>query len=193
MALRKLKGTGKLWKYIKYFFGLIHLKISIIESTPCRAVGRANRGGRSLGIPIRAANDDGLATDIMTSEAEVGGAERAVSFEEIANVACDANVEANVVARDAADVVSEQTNAGVELRKSDSLCLNFAHLFRDDPLSHLLDDKETLLDDFYGFRVADEFLVLFDHSLFRDGANEIIHAIEVVEAGKRGKSTPVIK
>lgn len=61
------------------------------------------------------------------------------------------------------------------------------------PLSHLLDDKETLLNDFYGFRVADEFLVLFDHGLFRDGANEIIHAIEVVEAGKRGESTPIIK
>lgn len=134
MALRKLKGMSKLWKYLKYFFGSIHLEISSIKSTPRRAVGRANRGGRSLGIPIRAANDDGLATDIMTSEAEVGGAERAVSFEEIADVACDANVEANVVARDAADVVSEQTNASMELRESDGLCLNFAHLFRDDPV-----------------------------------------------------------
>jgi len=108
-------------------------------------------------------------------------------------VAGDTAVEANVVARGAAQVTAEGTEAGVELLEDDGLGLNLTDLLGYDPLGHLLENEEALLDDHNRLAVADDFLLILDNSLAGEMANEVVRAVEVVESIEGGDSTVVIE
>jgi len=105
----------------------------------------------------------------------------------------DRRVKSNMVAGGAAEIVAEKSEAGVELLEDDSLGLDLANLLGDDPLGHLREDEEALLDDFNGFTVADEFLICLNNSLGLDFANEVLASVEIIKAGERRESTPVIE
>ena len=66
-------------------------------------------------------------------------------------------------------------------------------MLMNPPLGHLLNNKETLLDDLNRFGVADKFLILLDDSLFRDGSNKVVDTEKVVETRERGESSPIIE
>jgi len=156
-------------------------------------VSRANGSGGGLGVPVGASGNDVLAADVASAEAEVVGAERRVGRDNVVEVAGDAAVETYAVARGAAQVAAEEAEAGVELFKNDSLSLDLADLLSDDPFGHLLEDEETLLDDFDGLAVAYQFLGLLDDSLAGDSADEVIRAVEVIETSQRREASPVIE
>jgi len=164
-----------------------------LNSSKSSAVGSPDRCGGGRGVPVRASGNDVLAADIASGEAEVVGAERRVGRDEVAEVAGDAAVIADAVARGAAQVTTEEAEAGVELFENDGLSLDLADLLSDDPLSHLLEDEETLLDDFDGLAVAYEFLRLLNDGLAGDAAYEVIRAVEVIEASQRREPSPVIE
>jgi hypothetical protein len=52
------------------------------------------------------------------------------------------------------------------------------------PLSHLLDDEKTLLDNFDRLGMADEMPILFDEVLVADTSYKVISAVKVVEIGE---------
>jgi len=81
----------------------------------------------------------------------------------------------------------------VELFEDNSLSLNLADLFGDDPLCHLLEHNEALLDDLNRLAVADYFLFLLNDDLLADFTAEVIGAIEVVESGQRRHASPVVE
>lgn len=111
----------------------------------------------------------------------------------IAEVASNGTIEANLMPRDTVKVVAEVAKAGVELLKDDSLGLYFADLFEDDPLSHLLKDKETLLNDFNDFGVADNMMLGFNDLGEVRRAVEIVDTIEVVKVAEGGEASPVVE
>jgi len=129
----------------------------------------------------------------MASEAEVRRAEGPVLLEEVAEVRGNARVETNMEARGAAEVVAEEPEARMELLKDDGLRLDLAHLLGDDAFGHLLDDEQALLDDLDGLGVADELGVLLNDGLAADVADEVVGAVEVVEAAEGGNALEVIK
>jgi len=79
-------------------------------------------------------------------------------------VASNAAIVADTAAGLAPQVPAERAERGVELLEYHSLRLDVTNLLRDDPLSHLLKDEETLLDDRDRFSVADDLLLLLDDS-----------------------------
>jgi len=81
----------------------------------------------------------------------------------------------------------------VELFEDNSLSLNLADLFGDDPLGHLLEHKEALLDDLNRLAVADYFLLLLNDNLLADFTAEVVGAIEVVESGQGRHASPVVE
>lgn len=160
------------------------------HSTGSRTAGRRRAGG----IPVASANNNGLRAAASTLEAKVASGERAVRVADAAEVAGNALVEANRVAGRAIQVVAEVTEAGVELLKDDSLSLNLANLLGDNPLSHLLKNEETLLDNFNGLRLTDNFLLLLDDDLGEvDRSVKVIGAVEVVKVSKGRDTTPVVE
>jgi len=98
-----------------------------------------------------------LATRIVAGEPEVLNAQRAVLLNDGAEVACNATVVANLTARMTEKVITEVAHARVELLEDDGLGFDLANLLGNDPLSHLLNDEETLLDDLNGLTVANNF------------------------------------
>lgn len=103
-------------------------------------------------------------------------------------------VVSNVVARGAAKVMTEKPKAGVELLKHDGLSLHFTDLLSDDPLGHLLQDEEALLDDLDGLGVANEFLgLLGNECLGGYSADEVVGSVEVIEVSERRVATPVVE
>ncbi len=90
-------------------------------------------------------------------------------------------------------VVTEESKTGVELLEDDSLSLNLADLLEDDPLGHLLDDEQALLDDLYGLGVANNLCAGLDLLAEVDGAVEVIGTVEVVEVVEGGQATPAVE
>lgn len=119
-----------------------------LNSSTSSAVGGPDGswGGRS--IPVGASRNDVLAAEVGSAEAKVAGGKRRVGRDDVAEMACNSAVEADVVARGAAQVTAEGAEAGVELLKHDGLSFDLADLLGYDPLGHLLEDEETLLDDY---------------------------------------------
>jgi len=62
----------------------------------------------------------------------------------------DPTVKPNLVVGMTREIVTEETEVGRELLEDDGLSLDLANLLSNDPLGHLLEDKETLLNDFNG-------------------------------------------
>jgi len=151
------------------------------------------RSGRSSIVPVGSTNDDGVSTEVGTGETEVIGGERAVGEADVAEVASNGAVEASRVARDTVEVIPEQTKTGMELFEDNCLGLNFADLLEDDPLGHLLEDEETLLDDLDCLSVADNLLGGLYGLREVDGAVEVVDAVEVIEVIERRETTPVVE
>lgn len=61
------------------------------------------------------------------------------------------------------------------------------------PLSHLLKNEETLLDDRDRFSVADDLLLLLDDSGLGNLAREVVRAVEAVEVGHRLVAVVVVE
>jgi len=150
-----------------------------------------SRGGPT--VPVRALGDDVLLAEVETGESEVVGAQGRVRVHHVAEVAGDTAVVADAVLRLTAEVTAEGAHAGGELLEDDSLSLDVADLLGDDPLGHLLQDEETLLDDRDGLSVADELGILLDDGLREGGTAEVVGAVEVVEPGHRGEPSPVVE
>jgi len=119
-----------------------------LNSSTSSAVGGPDGswGGRS--IPVGASRNDVLAAEVGSAKAKVGGGKRRVGRDDVTEMASNSAVEADVVARGAAQVTAEGAEAGVELLKHDGLSFDLADLLGYDPLGHLLEDEETLLDDY---------------------------------------------
>jgi len=147
-----------------------------------RAEGSRDRGRGSGIIPVGATNNNGVGTIVGTREAEVVAGERTVWETDIAEVSSNGAVEANLVTRGTVEVTAEEVKAGAELLKDDGLSLNLADLLEDDPLGHLLEDEQALLDDLDGLSVADDLGLLFDGLAEVDRAIEVVYSVEVVEA-----------
>jgi len=157
-------------------------------------VGPPNRSRGALVVPVRAGRDDILLAKAGSGEAEVVAAEGTVRGHDVAKVARDAAVVAGTVAALAAlEIAAEAAHAGLELLKDDDLGLDFADLLGDDPLGHLLEDEKALLDDGDGLGVANELRVLLDYLLGEGRTRKVAGAVEVVKAGHRGESTPVVE
>jgi len=121
----------------------------------------------------------------LTAKVKAIGTERAVSIANAAEVAGDVLVVADLMAGGATQVVAEVTKTGMELLEDDSLRLNFTNLLSDDTLGHLLQYKQTLLDDLDSLSVANYLLSRLDLLREVGGAIEVIDTIEVVEVVKR--------
>lgn len=155
--------------------------------------GSADRGRRRAAIPVRARGHDSVLPKVRTAEAKIAVAQRAVRVHDAAVVVGDVAVVADAARGVAHDVRAEVGEAGVELLKDDGLSLDFADLFADDPLGHLLEHEETLLDDLNGLAMADNFLLLLNDNLLADFTAEVIRAVEVVESGERRDAAPVVE
>lgn len=107
-------------------------------------------------------------------------------------MSCDPAVEADLVVGETSQVTAEASEVGVELFEDDGLGLDFADLLGDDPLGHLLEDDELLLDDLNTLCAADK-LLLLDDDLVEVGSIKVIHAIEVVEVVQGSKASPVVE
>lgn len=64
---------------------------------------------------------------------------------------------------------------------------------KNSPLRHLLEDEQTLLNDFYSLGTADKFLFLLDKDLLEVVAIEVIGAMEVVKAVEGFEASPSAK
>jgi len=153
----------------------------------------ANRSRGSGVVPVGASGEDVVAAEVVARETEVVDGQRVALIDNVAEVAGDGTVEADVAARDAAQVRAEATEAGVELLKDDGLGFNCADLLRNNPLSHLLENQEALLNDLNGLAVAHELAGSGDLSRGREGSNKVVNSEEVVESREIGVATPVIE
>lgn len=144
-------------------------------------------------VPVGAAGNDILAAEVASRETEVVRANGVVRRDDVVEVAGNAAVETDAVARGAAQVTTEETEAGVELLKHDCLCFNLADLLGDDPLGHLLENEEALLDDDDALAVANNFLILLDYGLAGEVTDEVIGAVEVIETRERSKPSVVVE
>jgi len=134
-----------------------------------------------------------MSTIFDAREAEVASGERSVIEADIAEVSSNGTVEANLTARDTVKVIAEVTKASMELLEDDGLSLDLADLLKDDPLGHLLEDEQALLDDLDSLGVADDVLLFCDNLAEVDGAVEVVYTIEVVEVIEGRETTPVVK
>lgn len=105
----------------------------MVDGIPGQVLGIVNGNGRERVVPVVTSNNNGLLSEVVSREAEIVGAERAVSLEEVMEVVYDSSVESDVSAWTAEQVTSEETKRRVELLKYDGLGLNFADLLGDDP------------------------------------------------------------
>jgi len=152
-----------------------------------------NNGGRRVAIPVVSKRNDVLAAKVGSVESKIVGAERTVGVHDAAEVAGDTTVVANAVAGLASDIMAEVAHAGLELFKDDGLGLDLADLLRDNPLSHLLKDEETLLNDYNTLAVAYKLLVLLNDDLLPLGTTEVVGAVEVIEAIEGRDALPVVE
>jgi hypothetical protein len=140
-----------------------------------------------------ATNDDGLVSEIVTSEAKVVGAEGAVTADDLTEVTSDPAVEADLVVGVATEIAAEAVQARVPLLEDDGLSLNLADLLGDDPLGHLLENDQALLNDFNTLSAADELVLLLYNDLVVVGTIKVFGAIEVVKVVQGSMTTPVVE
>ncbi len=111
---------------------------------------------RSRIIPVRTTHKNGASTKFATRKPKVINRERSILMDNVAEMARNASVKANLMSGDTMQVITEETETSVELLKDYGLSLDFTDLLGDDSLGHFLEDEEALLNDFNGFGVADD-------------------------------------
>jgi hypothetical protein len=172
---------------------LEEFRVDRVESIPGATVGILDSGARTAIVPVVAANDDSLMSEVVAGEAKVVGAERAVTAHDLTEVLDDVAIIANLVVGMAAQVTAEAVEARVPLLEDNGLSFDLADLLSDDPLGHLLQDNQALLDDFNALSMADKFMLLLDNDLAEVRAIEVINTIEVVEVVQGSMATPVVE
>jgi len=145
-----------------------------------------------LVVPVAARGNDVALAEVVTREAKVIARERAIRADQASVVAGNRRVITSVVARGAAQIGREVARRSNEWLEDNGLSLNFTDLLGDDPLGHLLENEETLLDDLDALGVTNDFLFL-NNNLLGDETREVIGTVEVVEAVERRNSTPVFE
>lgn len=173
--------------------GLVSL-LEVVDGRAGAGVGAVDGEARAA-APVVARGGDIRAAEVVAGEPKVAGAEAAVALEELVVERGDVRVVADTTAGVAAQVAAEAVQAGVELLENDGLALDLADLLSDNALGHLLENEETLLDDFDRLRAANELLLLDNGDLTRAevAVVEIAVAVEVVERAHRTETAPVIK
>ena len=107
----------------------IALLIRAVECTPRGTIRERDRFRRRLCIPVRSADNNGVASKIAAAKSKVIRREWSILLQEVAEMAGNSRIEANVETRGAAEVVAEEPEARVELLEDNGLRLNFADLF----------------------------------------------------------------
>jgi len=158
-----------------------------------KVIGGSNGDVRAAVDPVAAADDNRVASHIVTAETEVVGGEGSVRIEEVPVVACDVGVVADLVATVASQVVAESSKAGMELFKDNGLSLDLTDLLGDDSLGHFLEDNQALLDDLDLLGVAHEFVVLLNDYLVVVRTREVVGSIKVIEVIEGGHASPVVE
>lgn len=129
-------------------------------------------------------------------EAEIVGGQRAVRANEISIVTSNDMIIASLVRGVPSQVAAKSTKTCVELLKHDDLGFYFTDLFSDDSLGHLLEDGKALLNYNNVLRMANELVVLLNDGLGKRAVGEVLAAVEIVKATKRGavgvENRPVI-
>jgi hypothetical protein len=83
-------------------------------------------------VPVVTTDKDGLASEIVAGETKVVSVERAINIQDLAEVARNSAVEANLAAGMAPQVAAEPMETRVPLLEDDGLGLNLADLLSDD-------------------------------------------------------------
>jgi len=172
---------------------LEEFRVDEVVCIPGGAVSILDAGARAVVVPVVTVDDDSLPSDVMTSEAEVVVVERAVTADDLVEVASDPAVEAHLVVSVAPQIAAEAVQARVPLLEDDGLSLNLADLLSNDPLGHLLEDNQTLLDDLDSLRAADELLLLLHDYLLEARTIEVIGSVEVIEVVQGVEASPVVE
>jgi len=170
---------------------------SRLEAVDGRAGARVGvvDGETRAAAPVVTRGADVRATEVASGEAKVVGAEAAVALEELVVERGNVRVVADTTAGVTAQVATEAVQAGVELLEDDGLALDLADLLSDDPLSHFLEDEETLLNDHDRLGMANKLLLFDNGDLARAeaGVVEVSITVKVIERAHGAEATPVIK
>lgn len=132
---------------------------------------------------------------VLAREAHVIGAQGTIAVVHVAGLRGNTRVISNITTRGTPKVAAKAAQTRVELFEYDGLGFDFADLLGDDPLGHLLKNKEALLDDFDAFGTADDFLLLddSDRTLAEVAVIEVTGAVEVVKTAQGADSSPVVE
>jgi len=121
-----------------------------------------DRSGGCLGVPVVSTDDNGVRADGSAIETEVVRGEITIRVNQIANMAGNITVEADVTARDVTDIIAEAGEDRLDLIDDNCLSLDITDLLGDDSLCEFLKDGEPLLDDLDGEGVAHQDIVRHD-------------------------------
>lgn len=137
-------------------YGTINLLMQGNNSTMCSSECSRDGGRGCQVIPVGITDDNCVSAEIMTGETKVIDGEASIAMDDVTKVTSDSMVKANMVVRNAMQVIAEESKTSVELLEHNSLSLNLANLLEDYPLCHLLEDEQALLDDFDSLDTADK-------------------------------------
>jgi len=163
-----------------------------VVGVPGGAVSILNNDPATL-IPIVSINNNSLPSEVVASETEVVEVERVVGIEDLVEVSRDPTVEANLVTSMAAQVTAETVKTRVPLFENNGLGLNVTDSLGDDPLGHLLQHDQALLNYLDALCTANKLVFWLDEHLIMTRSIEVINTIEVVEIVERRDTPPVIE
>jgi hypothetical protein len=123
-SARRVKGV--------FCLSLVYQQPKRLDGRAGSAEGSTDRGRGGASVPVGASGEDIVASEVGAGETEVIGGQRAVGGHDVAEVAGDTAVEADVAVGGAAEVAAEETERGVELFEHNSLGLDLTDLLSDD-------------------------------------------------------------
>jgi len=140
-------------------------------------------------------DDDGVLAEVLAGEVPIVEVEGSVVVDELGEVLDDLLIVSDLVvlSRVPAEVASESVQASEPLLEDNGLNLNLADGLNDDPLGHLLENKEALLDDVDLMSPADELVVPANEDLLELVPIPVVDTIEVVEVLQGVIATPVVE
>jgi len=138
--------------------GALERSLSSVESI-------AHTLGRALAVPVISTIGNVVAPNILATESHIVGAQAPVRVNDLVVVSRNTRIITNITARGAGEIARVGVGHGGVLVEDDFLRLDVADLLGDDPLYQLMDNGQTLLDDFNLLGVADLHLLLDDDDL----------------------------
>lgn len=85
-------------------------------------------------VPVIAVNDNTRLSEVEAGEPEIMGAKRVVAVHYFTEMLCDIAVVSNLMTGITSEIEAKVVKASSGLLKYDSLGLDFAYLFSDDPV-----------------------------------------------------------